>query len=597
MDIDSLLDVLASEECNKTVVKCGNCDKTSAQSLYCFQCCAFWCEDCITGHNVIRENKEHRTLALKDHRNQDVLKRPAFCQRKNHKKEELKFFCEDCEVAICYACTSTDHKGHAKKLLEASNDRKLRAKSAIKSLKQKALERRNVVSKLEQKSNEVHAQVAEVKSKAHQSVDQMIAIIEAKKQDIFKEVDNEAEELLKCLTLKKGEVENQVKIIESAIENIESLSKGDSGVEIQGFNEAIDSILQKQEARSTFDPEGIPCFSLRENKNLLNMLNNEGIGSVITVVSKTKAQKSSVEGNEISEAIAGFEEENLRGNPSEVQVETRRPRPVLSFGQRGSSVGMLKHPWGVTVNDQDQILVTEFGNHRVSVFGSDRNYLRSFGRFGELYYPTGIAYNNGKIFVASRDTHRIQTYSLKGEYLNEFVGLKNHEHQLKHPCGLSVSSDGNIIVADTGNKKIKMFSTSGDFLSEFGGEGYFVDPYHCIQQQKYLVVSDWGGHCIKVCDLNGNFISKIGKEGIRDGEFNHPCLLSATKAGHLMVCDSGNDRVQLFDLSRGKFVAKFGNEDSSIGEFNRPGSTAVLADGRIVVSDCNNHRIQIFEAI
>jgi len=87
MDIDSLLDVLASEECNKTVVKCGNCDKTSAQSLYCFQCCAFWCEDCITGHNVIRENKEHRTLALKDHRNQDVLKRPAFCQRKDHKKK------------------------------------------------------------------------------------------------------------------------------------------------------------------------------------------------------------------------------------------------------------------------------------------------------------------------------------------------------------------------------------------------------------------------------------------------------------------------------------------------------------------------------
>jgi len=72
-------------------------------------------------------------------------------------------------------------------------------------------------------------------------------------------------------------------MIESAIENIESLSKGNSGVEIQVFNKAIDSILQKQEARSTFDPEGIPCFSLRENKNLLNMLNIEGIGSVKTV--------------------------------------------------------------------------------------------------------------------------------------------------------------------------------------------------------------------------------------------------------------------------------------------------------------------------
>ena len=57
--INSLLDVLAIEQCNTTGVKCG-----SAKSLYCFQCYAFWCEDCITGHNIIRANKDHRALAF-----------------------------------------------------------------------------------------------------------------------------------------------------------------------------------------------------------------------------------------------------------------------------------------------------------------------------------------------------------------------------------------------------------------------------------------------------------------------------------------------------------------------------------------------------
>ena len=66
------------------------------------------------------------------------------------------------------------------------------------------------------------------------------------------------------------------------------------------------------------------------------------------------------------------------------------------------------------------------------------------------------------------------------------------------------------------------------------------------------------------------------------------------KAGHLMVCDTNNHRIQVFDLS-GKFVAKFGTKGRGIGEFDTPVSVAILSDGKIVVSDLNNSRIQIFD--
>ena len=59
------------------------------------------------GHNIIRTNKEHKTLVLKDFQEQDieaVLQRPAFCQKKHHEKEELKIFCKNCQVAICNTC-------------------------------------------------------------------------------------------------------------------------------------------------------------------------------------------------------------------------------------------------------------------------------------------------------------------------------------------------------------------------------------------------------------------------------------------------------------------------------------------------------------
>ena len=147
--LNRLLDVLAIQECNTTGVKCGNCDRRSVQCFYCFQCCVFWCEDCITAHNIIRANKDHRVLVLKDFQDEDIeglLKRPAFCQKKHHENEELKFSCKNCQAAICSTCVVTFHGGHAMiPLEEDATERKLQVNSMIESKKQQALQKRSKV--------------------------------------------------------------------------------------------------------------------------------------------------------------------------------------------------------------------------------------------------------------------------------------------------------------------------------------------------------------------------------------------------------------------------------------------------------------------
>ena len=603
--INSLLDVLAIKECSTANVKCGNCDKRSAQTLYCFQCCSFWCEECILAHNMIRTNKEHKTLALKDFQDQDieaVLRRPAFCQKELHEKEELKFFCKNCEVAICNTCAMTLHEGHGKMLLqEATNARKTKINSMIKSLKEKVLEKRKEVEQFNQKSMEVQAQVADVKSQVQTNVDRMIAIIEARKQDVFNAVEYQAKKSLESLSQKKDEVENKVKIIESAIRRTEFLMKRKFSTEILGFNETFDKILQEEGTQGIRDTEFIPRFSFTKSEKLINVLNSEGIGNVKTVLSETKAQQLEAKGKESSKVIAGNKGANVRDSPLETQVQTRRFRSVLSFGQKGESVGMLKGPWGVAVNDQDEIAVTEFWNHRVSVFSSDGTHLRSFGsegqNNGEFNQPSGIAFDSlGNIVVTDCNNHRVQVFDRNGAFLRTFGEFGSLDHQLKNPEGLSINGNGDIIVTDTGNKLIKIFSSSGEYLRKFGGAGFLVEPNHCIEHGQYFIVSDYGDDSIKMFDLEGKFISKFGKQGEKDGEFNKPRYLSVNKQGLLMVCDSFNHRVQVFELS-GKFVTKFGSEESGRGELYCPASTASLSDGRIVVSDEHNHRIQIFDQI
>ena len=104
------------------------------------------------GHNIIRTNKEHKTLVLKDFQEQDieaVLQRPAFCQKKHHEKEELKIFCKNCQVAICNTCAVTLHERHSKMLLQEATDvHKSHINSLIESLKGKNQRMSNNAAKI-----------------------------------------------------------------------------------------------------------------------------------------------------------------------------------------------------------------------------------------------------------------------------------------------------------------------------------------------------------------------------------------------------------------------------------------------------------------
>ena len=663
--MNSLLDVMAIQKCSVAGVKCGNCDKTSAQSFYCFKCCAFWCDDCIAAHNIIRANKDHKVLAIKDFQDQDienVLRRPVFCQKEHHENKKLKFFCKDCEVAICNTCVVTLHEGHVKvPLQDAANERKLRLESVLESQKVKALQKRNMITRLQSECNEIQEQVACVKRSAQNLVDNLMRVIEAKKQELFKEVEFKARQSIERLVEQQSDVENELQRIETLIEKTETFLKRSTNAEIVHLKTLFQEEVSDEAELVDCDRKELGHFLFFPNKSLMAKANSEGVGSLKQIISQTKSSNSTAEGRGITEVTVGlqarfalttrnaanercYEEsdivtveikndegrecateaqvqdnkdgsynisyfakeagrcqtsvkvngEHVSGSPFTVQVKPRRYKSVLSFGGKGSSAGLFKGPFGVAVNELGEIVVTDLMNNSVQIFSSDGTYLRSFGRCGnqegKFDKPTGIVYlNNGNIVVADSLNGRLQVFTGQGEYLTQIGCKGNLDHQFDYPWGLSVDSDGNIIVADSNNKLIKIFTPSGQFLRKFGGEDLLVKPIHCIQKDQYFIVSDNFDHCIKVFDTEGDFLYKFGNEGEGDGEFNGPRCLSVDKAGHLMVVDSANDRVQVLQLN-GKFITKFKLLSGGL-----PISTAVLSDGRIVVSVLRDSRIQIIK--
>ena len=290
--------------------------------------------------------------------------------------------------------------------------------------------------------------------------------------------------------------------------------------------------------------------------------------------------------------------QHVRGSPFKTEFKPRMFKPVLSFGKQGSAPGMFKWPWGIAVNDKDEIAVTDSGNHRIEMFLGDGTHLRSFGskgnQQGQFNYPYGITFYNNNIIVSDSDNNRIQIFDDQGHYLHQFGEKGKLNHQLDGPYGLSIDSDGNIIVVDSRNKSIKIFTLDGQFLRRIGEEGFFIRPVHCIQHDNYFIVSDNGDHCVKVFDKQGKFLYNFGMKGFGDGELTSPRCLSVDKAGHLLVSDSWNRRVQVFKLN-GELITKFGPSGKEKGKFDQPLSTAFLSDGRIIVTYIHRHRVQVFE--
>ena len=580
--IKSLLDALAIKERNTTSVKCGNCDQKSSH-VYCFEC-----DDCITAHNIIRANKEHRVI-------EDVLKRPAFCGKPGHEKKELEFFCKKCQEPICNSCIATIHDGHVKILLEeAANERKAEAKSVIESQKQMGQQMRNKILQVDENCSKIREEVVNVKRKVQKFGDKLMAIIEAKMQDIFNEVENEGQQSLERLGIQKSEFEQQGQMIETAVEKADALLEQSTSADIAQLDDSLLTTIFNEgvrcEEQVDGDLEGVPQFSFVENETLLEKAITEGIGSVKikTFLHQPSVNHSRAEGNGIREAIVGLEaqfvlttrnakgeqyydkgdcvtvelrnrqgqdcvterrvedqtdgsykisyfskepgkcvlsvkvnNQHVHGSPFAVQVKPKQFNSVsvLSkiFTISGSSYldrqSSLRKPWGVAVNDRNEIAVIENGCTAVQIFSSlDLSFLTGFGKTGdkegEFNFPTGIAFDikNKIFFVADSGNHRVQLFSEWGWYLNQFGGKGNLEHQFQFPVGLSVDSDGNVIVADSGNKAIKLFSPGGRFLRKIGEEGSFTYPYHCVQYDNHYIVSDSAENSIKVFARDGNFL-------------------------------------------------------------------------------------------
>ena len=285
----------------------------------------------------------------------------------------------------------------------------------------------------------------------------------------------------------------------------------------------------------------------------------------------------------------------LTGSPWSVNMTPHCYKVVLSHGGQQGEFG---HPWGIAKNERTgNIAVADYNNKRIQLFDGSWKHLKTIGdREGsgadavKIGHPMSVGFSsNGDILVTHEECAHAEEMSAitdHGQFIKKFS-----EHLLK-PLSVFVRIDGggHVIVCDVGDRNIKVLSPDGaELLQSFSDPNSNANPeIPCYYHDKFLVSYRWN-HCVKVFNKEGVFLYDIGYEGSGDERLYRPMGLAVDAFGHVIVCDTGNNKLKVFTVE-GKFLNLVGKKTIKV-----PAFMTVCNNGDIMVSDVVKDCIHVLQ--
>jgi DNA-binding beta-propeller fold protein YncE len=190
-------------------------------------------------------------------------------------------------------------------------------------------------------------------------------------------------------------------------------------------------------------------------------------------------------------------------------------------------------------------------------YGNFVHYLGDYQGEPEFTSPGGIAIDRkrGRLFVVDSPRSLLFMLDLNGKVLKTIGRLRTGAGVtvFDYPSEVAVSGD-RVFVLDASGSRIQILDTECNLMGSFSiphGSDPLIGRENGLSadQQGNLYVSSIYGSVIRAFSPDGRLLATFGQSGLRVGEFEGPTGLWIDSANRLYVADSGNGRVQMFQLS------------------------------------------------
>ena len=223
----------------------------------------------------------------------------------------------------------------------------------------------------------------------------------------------------------------------------------------------------------------------------------------------------------------------------------------------------------------------------------------SFGReIDSLYYGDISFAPDGSFYVAESGNHRVSKFNADREFVTSWGGKGTDNGQFIDVIGVSVAPDGNVYVVDDERYDVQVFDPDGRFLFRFAGEG--TEPHNLrdpgtldVDTDGTVYVDDWGNSRIVQYTAQGEYIGEWGHQGPADdphGLFN-PHGVDVGPGSRVYVADMRNDRLKVYDRD-GTHLATWGGDYSSDLHVDKPVGVAVAEDGSVYFMQYNEKSLE-----
>ena len=261
-------------------------------------------------------------------------------------------------------------------------------------------------------------------------------------------------------------------------------------------------------------------------------------------------------------------------------------QPLFSFGSRGKAQVQFNYPYDIAIDENTgNVAVADNGNDRVQLFNSEGKYLSTVSN-KKIIQPTSVAFTRSSNLIVIA-TRKIFLFDERRQLVTKIT----NKH-LKKPDRLTIVHDGRMVVCDWGDPTVKVLSPDGTKLLLTISDPDHAAPCFAISHEDIFVVSYFWEDNVKVFNNDGVFLYNIGTPGSGDGQLHLPAGLAVDRFSNLVVCDSGNSRLQVFMLD--------GKLDSIIelglhSGLRYPDSVVVSPSGQLCIVDVIEHCVRIFQ--